>query len=469
MKSIYQRLEEMRLMSKDQKVKILLEEKEIPRKWYNIHADMPFKLDPSYSPQTMGLATPQELLKIFPEEILKQEMSQERFIEIPEEVWERYKKFRSTPLYRAYDLEKALDTPAKIYYKYEGQNATGSHKLNTALAQVYYNKQSGIKRIATETGAGQWGSALSVACAEFGLDCTVYMVKVSYNQKPYRRSFMRLFGAEIFASPSTHTEVGRKILEKDPDCTGSLGIAISEAVEDAATHDDTNYALGSVLNHVCLHQTIIGLEAKLQMEKLGEYPDIVIACCGGGSNFAGIAFPFLMDKLDGSKKDLRAIAVEPTACPTLTRGVYAYDYADTGHAAPITKMYTLGADFVPAPDHAGGLRYHGDSPLVSLLYNKGVIEAQAYGQKDVFEAAVMFAKAEGIVPAPESAHAVKGAIEEALRAKEEGKEKTILFCLSGHGYFDMYAYDEYFKGSMQNTVLSDEQIKESLMKLPKVE
>lgn len=454
-------------MRKEDVVKVILPEGEIPKQWYNIHADMPWKLDAFYSPATGKPVTPQELSRIFPNALLGQEMGMDRFVEIPDEVYQAYRQFRSTPLFRARKLEKLLDTPARIYYKYEGGNATGSHKLNTAIAQVYYNKQEGIKRIATETGAGQWGSAVSMACSTYGIDCTVYMVKVSYNQKPYRRSFMNVYGAEVIASPSNKTVSGRAILEKDPDCTGSLGIAISEAVEDAATHDDTNYALGSVLNHVCLHQTIIGLEAKKQLEMIDEYPDVIYACCGGGSNFAGISFPFLMDKFQGKK--VRAVAVEPSVCPTLTKGVFAYDYGDTGKMAPISKMYTLGHDFVPAPDHAGGLRYHGDSPLVSLLYNKGMIEAEAFGQKDIFEAAVMFANAEGIVPAPESSHAIRGAINDALRAKQEGTERVILFNLSGHGYFDMYAYDEFFKGNMANVALPQENITESLKKLPKVD
>jgi len=449
---------------REEKTKIILPESEIPRQWYNVHADMPKKLDPYYNPLTFDLLQPVDLASIFPPAIMEQEMTLERFIDIPDEIREMYKKFRPSPLYRARELEKKLDTPAKIYYKYEGENATGSHKLNTALAQVYYNKQAGIKRIATETGAGQWGSALSMACSMFGLESTVYMVKVSYNQKPFRRTFMNLYGSNVIASPSMLTECGRKILEKDPDCTGSLGMAISEAVEDALSRDDTNYALGSVLNHVGMHQTVIGLEAKKQLEMVDEYPDVVVACCGGGSNFSGIAFPFLMDKFDGKK--VRALAVEPTACPTLTKGVYKFDYCDSAGVVPIAKMYTLGSNFIPASDHAGGLRYHGDSPIVSALYNQGIIEAAAYGQKDVFEAAALFAKSEGIVPAPESSHAIKGAIEEALKAKEEGTEKTILFCLSGHGYFDMYAYDDYLNGKMENHSMSDEELSASIKSLP---
>ena len=457
----------MSKMSKNDVTKIILEESEIPKQWYNILADMPNKPAPYYSPKTGKLATPDELSAIFPMELIMQETSTERWIDIPNEVREMYKQWRPSPLYRARQLEKLLDTPARIYYKYEGTNATGSHKLNTSIPQAYFNKAAGIKRIATETGAGQWGSAISYAANHFGMECTVYMVKVSYQQKPYRKSFMQTFGANVIASPSNLTECGRKILEQDPDCTGSLGIAISEAVEDAASHSDTNYALGSVLNHVCLHQTIIGLEAKKQLEMIDEYPDVILACCGGGSNFAGITFPFLIDKFKGQK--LRAVAVEPSACPTLTKGVFAYDYGDTVKVGPIAKMYTLGHDFVPAGIHAGGLRYHGDSAIVSQLYHDGIIEAEAYGQKSVFDAAVMFARSEGIIPAPESSHAIKGAINEALKAKESGEEKVILFCLSGHGYFDMTAYDNYFAGKLEDVSYSEENVKQSLNKLPKIE
>lgn len=460
-------MREMSKMSKKDVTKILLDESEIPKQWYNIVADMPNKPAPYYSPQTGKIATPEEMEVIFPRELIMQEMSAERWIDIPVEVRDMFRQWRPSPLYRARALEKLLDTPARIYYKYEGTNATGSHKLNTSIPQAYFNKAAGMKRLATETGAGQWGSALSLACNHFGLDCTVYMVKVSYGQKPYRRSFMNTFGAEVIASPSNLTNCGRSILEKDPDCTGSLGIAISEAVEDAATHADTNYALGSVLNHVCMHQTIIGLEAKKQLEMVDEYPDVVFACCGGGSNFSGISFPFLMDKFKGT--NVRAVAVEPTACPTLTKGVFAYDYGDTAKVAPITKMYTLGHDFVPAGIHAGGLRYHGDSAIVSQLYHDGFIEAQAYGQKACFEAALMFARSEGIVPAPESSHAIRAAIDEAVKAKEEGKEQVILFCLSGHGYFDFSAYDNYFSGKLDNIEYSEEAVKESMKNLPKIE
>ena len=454
----------MSMMRRDDVVKVLLEESEIPKQWYNVVADMPNKPAPYYSPFTGGQLTAGEMKAIFPDSLIEQEMTMERYIDIPDEVREMYKQWRPSPLFRARNLEKLLDTPARIYYKYEGVNATGSHKLNSALAQAYYNKKAGIKRLATETGAGQWGSALSMACNHFGLECTVYMVKVSYHQKPYRRSFMHTFGAIVNASPSILTNAGRMILERDPESTGSLGIAISEAVEDAATHDDTNYSLGSVLNHVCLHQTVIGLEAKKQLEKIDEYPDVIYACCGGGTNFSGIAFPFLQDKFNG--KRVRAVAVEPSACPTLTKGVFAYDYGDTAKMAPIAKMYTLGHDFVPEGIHAGGLRYHGDSAIVSQLYHDGLIEAVAYGQKQVFDAAVMFARSEGIVPAPESSHAIKGAIDEALRAKEAGEGKVILFNLSGHGYFDMSSYDMYLSGEMVDVEYSQENVKKSTANLP---
>lgn len=457
----------MSMMSKRNVTKVILGDNEIPKQWYNIVADMPNKPAPYYSPMTGKIATPDELQAIFPMELIMQEVTTDRWVDIPEEVREMYTQWRPTPLFRAKGLEKTLDTKARIYYKYEGVNATGSHKLNTSIPQAYYNKASGIKRLATETGAGQWGSALSLATNHFGLECTVYMVQVSYQQKPYRRSFMQTFGANVIASPSNLTNCGRSVLEQDPDCTGSLGIAISEAVEDAATHSDTNYSLGSVLNHVCMHQTVIGLEAKKQLEMLDEYPDVIFACCGGGSNFAGMVFPFLSDKLKGQK--LRTVAVEPSACPTLTKGVFAYDYGDTVKVGPIAKMYTLGHDFVPAGIHAGGLRYHGDSPIVSQLYHDGLIEAQAYGQKAVFDAAVTFARTEGIVPAPESAHAIKAAIDEALLAKESGEEKVILFNLSGHGYFDFSAYDSYFAGKLEDIDYSEASVKESLRKLPKID
>ena len=454
-------------MRKNNITKVILQDSDIPRQWYNILADMPNKPAPYYSPRTGKIATPDELSVIFPKDLIMQEVSTERWVDIPKEVRDMYTQWRPSPLYRAKALEKRLGTTARIYYKYEGIYSTGSHKLNTAVPQAYFNKISGIKRLSTETGAGQWGSALSLACNFFGMDCTVYMVKVSYEQKPYRRSLMQTFGAKVIPSPSSLTNSGKAILDKDPNSSGSLGIAISEAVEDAATHGDTNYSLGSVLNHVCMHQTVIGLEAKKQMEMIDEYPDVVIACCGGGSNFAGISFPFLMDKFNGKK--VRAIAVEPTACPTLTKGIFAFDYGDTAQMAPIAKMYTLGHDFVPAGIHAGGLRYHGASPIVSQLCHDGIIEALAYGQKVVFDAAIMFARAEGIVPAPESAHAIRAAIDEALKAREAGEEKVILFNLSGHGYFDMSAYDYYFSGKMEDVDYSEESVKESIKKLPKIE
>lgn len=447
--------------------KILLSESEIPTHWYNVMADMPNPLQPPMNPGTGQPAGPEDFTAIFPMELIKQEMSGERWIEIPDEVRELYKIWRPTPMYRATQLEKLLDTPAHIYYKYEGASPAGSHKLNTAIPQVYYNKQAGITRIATETGAGQWGSSVSMACKFFGLECMVYMVKVSYNQKPYRRILMNTFGAQVVASPSELTQSGRAILAQNPESLGSLGIAISEAVEDAATRSDTNYALGSVLNHVCLHQSIIGQEAKLQMEKAGEYPDVIFGCCGGGSNFAGLAFPFLQDKLTGAASP-RLVAVEPEACPTLTRGTFAYDFGDVAKLTPMMKMYTLGHDFMPPGIHAGGLRYHGDSPLVSQLYHDGLIEAVACGQSRVFEAALQFAQTEGIVPAPESAHAIRAAIDEALAAKEAGEKRVIMIALSGHGHFDMSAYESYLSGSLQDVAYSEEALRESMGNLPKV-
>ncbi|HEY3373522.1 MAG TPA: TrpB-like pyridoxal phosphate-dependent enzyme [Candidatus Aquicultor sp.] len=428
--------------------KILLTEKEMPTAWYNILADMPYEMEPYMHPALNRPVEPGDLAPLFAQELIKQEVSTERYIEIPEEVQEIYKLYRPVPLYRARRLEKVLDTPAKIYYKYEGVNATGSHKPNTAIPQAYYNMKEGIKRITTETGAGQWGSAMAMATNFFGLELVVYMVKVSYEQKPYRRSLMEIYGSKVFASPSDTTDAGRRILAEYPDTVGSLGVAISEAVEEAVKRDDTHYCLGSVLNHVLLHQTIIGLEAKKQMEMAGDYPDVVVGCCGGGSNFGGISFPFIQDKFAG--KNTRIVAVEPSACPTLTQGEFRYDLADEAGMTPLVKMYTLGHEFVPAGIHAGGLRYHGDSPIVSLLYDKGIIEAAAYNQNNVFDAAVLFAKAEGIIPAPESSHAIRGAIDEALKAKEAGEEKSILFCLSGNGYFDMTAYDSYLKHELKD-------------------
>ena len=446
--------------------KILLSEKEIPKKWYNVLADLKSPLDPPLHPGTMKPLTPQDLAPLFPMGLIEQEVSQERWISIPEEVLDIYTMWRPTPLYRAHRLEKALGTPARIYYKYEGGSPPGSHKPNTAVAQAYYNKKEGIKRLTTETGAGQWGSALCFAGMLFGLKVTVYMVKISYEQKPYRRVMMETWGGEVYPSPTKLTNAGRAVLKEHPDSLGSLGIAISEAVEDAATHEDAHYSLGSVLNHVLLHQTVIGLEAKEQLKKVGDYPDVVIGCVGGGSNFGGIALPFAYDKFNG--KNVRLVAVEPTACPTLTKGIYAYDYGDTAKMAPIVKMYTLGHDFVPAGIHAGGLRYHGDSPIISKLVKENVMEAVAYHQNPVFEAAMTFAKTEGIIPAPESAHAIKATIDEANKAKEEGKEKVILFNLSGHGHFDLKAYEDYLAKKLPDYEHPEEAIKEALKKLPKV-
>ncbi|MBC7344261.1 MAG: TrpB-like pyridoxal phosphate-dependent enzyme [Clostridia bacterium] len=433
--------------------KVILGEEIIPKAWYNIQADMKELPPPPLSGATGEPVRPEELEVIFAPELIDQEVSRERWIEIPTEVWELYRMYRPTPLVRATRLEKALDTPARIYYKYEGVSPAGSHKLNTSLAQAYFNKVAGIKRLTTETGAGQWGSALSIACRLFDIECRVYMVRVSYNQKPYRRSFMEVYGAEVVPSPSPLTKSGRDILAVDPDSPGSLGIAISEAVEEAASRKDTNYSLGSVLNHVCLHQTVVGLEAKRQLEEIGVYPDVIIGCCGGGSNFSGLSFPFIRDALVDGRK-VRAIAVEPKACPTLTRGEYRYDYADVAGLTPLLMMYTLGHEFIPPGIHAGGLRYHGDSPLLCKLYQDGFIEARACGQNEVFQAAVLFARQEGILPAPESAHAVKVAIDEALEAKKTGRAVNILFGLSGHGHFDLTAYEAYMAGQLEDVELT---------------
>jgi len=446
--------------------KINLEEKEMPRAWYNIMPDMPNMPEPPLNPGTGQPIGPEDLAPIFPMGLIEQEVSQERWIPIPEEILEIYRLWRPSPLFRAYHLEDVLGTPARIYYKYEGVSPAGSHKPNTSIPQAYYNKKEGVKRLATETGAGQWGSALSLACQMFDLECTVYMVKVSYHQKPYRRSMMKVWGGEVIPSPSDQTNAGRGILEKDPDSPGSLGIAISEAVEDAASRDDTKYALGSVLNHVLLHQTIIGLEVKEQLKKVGEKPNVLIGCCGGGSNLGGLVFPYMPEK--GAGENIRFVAVEPTSCPTLTKGAYAYDFGDTAQMTPLMPMYTLGHDFVPPGIHAGGLRYHGESPLVSILHRDGIIEAVSYTQNPVFEAASIFAKSEGIIPAPESAHAVKAVIDEANRCKEEGKEDVIVFNLSGHGHFDMGAYDAYFAGDLEDYTYPAEKIEESLKNLPKV-
>jgi len=445
--------------------KILLDESDIPTHWYNVAADMPNPPAPPLGPDGKPVQ-PDALAAIFPEALIRQEVSGERWIRIPEPVREVYRLWRPSPLFRAHRLEAALGTPAKIFYKYEGVSPAGSHKPNTAVVQAYYNREAGIRRLTTETGAGQWGSSLALAGRMFGLDVRVFMVKVSYEQKPYRRSMMQAWGAEVLASPTDVTEAGRKVLAADPTTSGSLGIAISEAVEEAASRKDTNYALGSVLNHVLLHQTVIGLEAKKQMEKAAVYPDVVIASCGGGSNFGGIAFPFLADKAAG--KQVRLVAVEPTSCPTLTKGVYAYDFGDVAGYTPLMKMYTLGHDFVPPGIHAGGLRYHGDSPLVSQLYHEKLIEAVAVPQLATFEAGVQFARTEGIIPAPESAHAVRVAIDEALEAKKAKEPRVILFNLSGHGHFDMAAYDRYFAGQLEDYAYPEEAIAESMKKLPKV-
>jgi tryptophan synthase beta chain len=426
-----------------------LTQNDIPREWYNVAADLDEPPPPPLHPATQQPCKPEDLAPVFPMGLLAQEMSGDRWVKIPEEVLDILSLYRPTPLFRATKLEAALGTPAKIFYKYEGASPAGSHKLNTAIAQAYYNKIEGTKRIATETGAGQWGSALSMACKFMGIGCTVYMVKCSYFQKPYRKSLMHVYGAEVFASPSDQTEFGRKMLAQDPDCPGSLGIAISEALEDTVKHDDVKYSLGSVLNHVVLHQTVIGQEAKKQMQMAGEYPDVVIGCVGGGSNFGGIAMPFMADKIAG--KNVRAVAVEPKACPTLTTGAYKYDFGDTGQMTPLLKMHTLGADFVPPAIHAGGLRYHGMAPLVSLLVDKGLAEAVAVDQIDIFGAATLFTQTEGILPAPESAHAILQAINEAKQAKEEGKERVILFNLSGHGFLDLGAYDAYFEEKLKST------------------
>jgi len=449
-------------------MKYLLDENEIPKAWYNIQADLPTPMDPPLNPATKEPIGPEALSRIFPMELIKQEVSQERWITIPEEVRDVYRIWRPSPLYRALRLEKALKTPAKIYYKWEGVSPPGSHKPNTAVAQAYYNMKEGVQRLATETGAGQWGSALSFATMTFGLKCTVYMVRVSYDQKPYRRLMMEMWGAECTPSPSTKTEFGKKLLKEDPKCTGSLGIAISEAIEDAATHDDTKYALGSVLNHVMLHQTVIGLEAKKQMEMAGDYPDFIIGCVGGGSNFSGLVFPFLADKISGKKPDLKAISCEPKSCPTLTKGEYMYDFGDTAAQTPLLKMYTLGHTYVPPPIHAGGLRYHGDAPLLSKLTHDGFMEANSYHQNQVFEAAQLFAKTEGIIVAPETSHAIMAVVEEALRCKKTGEEKVILFNNSGHGNFDFSAYDAYLRKKLVDYEYPAELVKEALTKVPKV-
>ncbi len=448
-------------------VKYLLPENEIPKAWYNLMADLPTPPPPPLHPGTKQPVGPDDLAPLFPMELIMQEVSMEREIEIPDPVRRIYQQWRPAPLYRARNLEKLLDTPAKIYYKYEGVSPSGSHKPNTAVPQAFYNAEAGIKKITTETGAGQWGSSLAFAGALFGIDVQVFMVKVSFQHKPYRKALMESYGATCVASPSELTNSGRAILEKDPDSTGSLGIAISEAVEIAATNDDTKYALGSVLNHVLMHQSIVGLESIKQMEMAGDYPDVIVGCTGGGSNFAGIVFPFLGQKLRGGS-DINIVAVEPAACPSLTKGQYAYDFGDTGHLTPLVKMHTLGSTFIPPAFHAGGLRYHGMAPLVSHIKDLGLIDAVAYTQLEVFEAGVQFARAEGIIPAPEANHAVKGAIVEALKCKEEGTSKTILFNLCGHGHFDMQAYTDYFAGKLTDMSYSENELAMALAGLPSV-
>lgn len=426
-----------------EQTKIILDENEMPTQWYNVLPDLSSPIDPPLDPRTCEPISPEALEPIFPKALIMQEMSSERYIDIPNEVLEIYKLWRPSPLYRAHRLEKLLKTPAKIYYKNEGVSPAGSHKPNTSIPQVYYNMKEGTERITTETGAGQWGSALALACNYFGLECKVYMVRSSFYQKPYRKSLMTVWGGNVVPSPSPDTEFGRKVLEEQPDTPGSLGIAISEAVEDAVTHENTKYSLGSVLNHVVLHQTVIGAECKKQLEQVETYPDIVIGCCGGGSNLGGVGLEFIKDRIEG-KGNARVIAVEPSACPTLTEGEYKYDFGDAAEMTPLLKMYTLGHKHIPPAIHAGGLRYHGDSPIVSKLCAEGLIEAVSYDQYPVFDAAVQFARTEGIVPAPESSHAIRCAIDEALKCKQTGEEKTILFNLSGHGHFDMTSYDKYF-------------------------
>ena len=449
------------------KIKTILSEDSIPENYYNITADLAEPLSPVLHPGTKEPVGPDDLSPMFPMELIGQEVSQDRYITIPDEIRDIYRLYRPTPLFRARSLEKALDTPAKIFYKYEGVSPTGSHKPNTAIAQAYYNKNEGIDKLTTETGAGQWGCSLAFACAKFGIDLDVFMVKISHKQKPYRKAMMEAYGANCIASPSQYTEVGREILAKDPDSTGSLGIAISEAVEKCVSNSDTKYALGSVLNHVLTHQTIIGQEAMEQLSSIDEYPDTIVGCTGGGSNFAGIAFPFLGKSLR-NKENIELRAIEPSACPSLTKGKFAYDFGDTGGMTPLVKMHTLGTNFVPSGFHAGGLRYHGMAPVVSHLVNNGYVNPESYTQLDVFKAGVLFAKHEGIIPAPEANHAVKGAIEAALRAKESGESKTILFNLCGHGNFDMQAYIDYFEGKLFDQEYSDEEIGMALSGLPSV-
>jgi len=448
--------------------KFILEEKDMPTSWYNILPDLPEPLPPVLHPGTGQPITPGDLAPLFPMELIMQEFHPERYIEIPEELQEIYRIWRPTPLFRAYRLEKALDTPAKIFYKFEDVSPAGSHKPNTAIAQAYYNKKEGVKRLTTETGAGQWGSALSMACMFFDIELKVYMVKVSFFQKPYRRIMMETWGATCVPSPSPDTKAGRDMLAQDPDSPGSLGLAISEAVEDAVGRDDTHYSLGSVLNHVLLHQTIIGMEAKKQFEMADCYPDIVVGCVGGGSNFGGLAIPFAQDKINGSHKNTRIIAVEPESCPTLTKGLYAYDFGDVAQMTPLLKMFTLGHTFMPPPVHAGGLRYHGMAPLVTHLVKLGLVDAVAVPQMATFEAGITFARSEGYISAPETNHAIRVGIDEAIKCRESGESKTILIGHSGHGHFDMTAYDNYLAGKLQDYAYPADKVKEALQHLPKV-
>jgi len=452
----------------DKRTKFVLDEEEIPKQWYNIQADLPEPLPPVLHPATGKPITPDDLAPLFPMELIKQEVSTERWIEIPEEVRDVYRLWRPTALFRAHRLEKALDTPAKIFYKYEGSSPPGSHKPNTAVAQAYYNKKEGITRITTETGAGQWGSALAFGGACFGIEIKVYMVSISYHQKPYRRVMMEVWGAKCIPSPSKDTKAGRSMLAEDPNCPGSLGLAISEAVEDAVSRDDTHYSLGSVLNHVLLHQTVNGLETKRLIEKADVYPDIIVGCVGGGSNFAGLFLPFVKDKIDGTKPNLRIINVEPMSAPTLTKGPYVYDFGDKAGLTPLMKMFTLGHDFMPPPIHAGGLRYHGMAPIICHLANLGLVEARAEHQLGTFEAGITFARSEGIISAPETDHAIKAGIDEALKCKETGEAKTILIAHSGHGHVDMAAYDAYLSDKLKDYEYPEEKVKEALEKLPKV-
>ena len=451
-----------------ERTKFFLDEEKMPTRWYNILPDLPEPLPEVLHPGTKKPVSPDDLAPLFPMGLIMQEFSPERYIEIPEEVQAIYRTWRPTILYRAHQLEKKLDTPAKIFYKYEGTSQAGSHKLNTAVAQAYYNKQEGTRRIATETGAGQWGSALSMGCMFFDIELKVYMVRISYNQKPYRRVMMEAWGAKCVPSPSPDTKAGRDILAKDPDCTGSLGLAISEAVEDAALRDDTHYSLGSVLNHVLLHQTIIGEETRLQMEMADAYPDIIVGCMGGGSNFAGQFLPWMRDKLSGDKPDLRIIGVEPASCPTLTKGPYAYDFGDVAGLTPLLKMYTLGHGFIPPPVHAGGLRYHGMAPIICHLHKLGMMEARAEHQLATFEAGITFARSEGILSAPEPMHAIKVVIDEALKCRESGEEKTILLAHSGHGHVDLAAYEAYLSGKLEDYEFPEDKLNESLSSLPEV-